>query len=129
MRMLLVLLVSAMCALGATRAVANSGALDIQTKAKLQAIMQQHIASRLIDGAYLTIDKLTGRVRKLIPLSAHPKILQIGEYFVLCSDFRDNAGKSANVDFYVGHGETGYRVFQAIVDDRETLALFMNRKN
>lgn len=104
-----------------------AGSIGIEQKAALQVVMQQHIQTSLVDGAYLHLDRKTGEIRKLYPVRAHPIILQVGKFFVLCSDFRDRSGKSANIDFYIARQKNSYAVFQTVVDDRARLNLF--RKN
>ena len=80
--------------------------------------MQLHIDRNLVDGAVLHLNMETGDVRRLYPMKAHPLILRMGEYFVLCSDFQDAAGKQANVDFYIARDRNTYVVFHTAVDDR-----------
>lgn len=101
-----------------------AGSIGIEQKAALQVVMQRHIQTSLVDGAYLHLDSKTGKIRKLYPASAHPIVLQVGKFFVLCSDFRDKSGKSANIDFYIARQQNGYAVFQTVVDDRARLNLF-----
>ena len=92
--------------------------LTISDKALLQAAMQRHIDRHLVNGVYLQLNTETGDVRKLHPGAAHPMILQMGEYFVLCTDFLDAAGQSVNIDFYLAQQNQSYSVFQTIVDNR-----------
>ena len=99
--------------------------LDVAVKAKLQAAMQQHIERNLIDGAYLQLDTTSGQVRVLHPYKAHPVILTMGEHFILCSDFRDDKGKTVNVDFYMARRGQSYVVFHNTVDNHELLARLM----
>lgn len=108
----------------ATGAAIAAGSIGIDQKAALQVVMQQHIQTSLVDGAYLYLDRKTGEIRKLYPARAHPVILQVGKFFVLCSDFRDKSGKSTNIDFYIARQQNGYAVFQTVVDDRARLKLF-----
>lgn len=102
-------------------AAAASNALSLSEKAGLQAAMQRHIDRHLIDGAYLQMNPDTGDIRKLHPLTAHPIILEIDGYFVLCSDFLDDHGKNVNIDFYLAPNQRSYTVFQTIVDNRKAL--------
>lgn len=106
----------------ASAAVAET--MGVAEKAALHATMQRHIDGRLIDGAYLHLTRATGKIRELYPVSAHPQILRVGKYFVLCSDFRDKQGKNVNIDFYIARGNDGHVVFQTIVDNRQRLGLF-----
>jgi hypothetical protein len=98
--------------------------IGIEQKVALQVTMQRHIQTSLVDGAYLHLDRKSGKIRKLYPARAHPIILQVGKFFVLCSDFKDTSGKSANIDFYVAGQKNSYAVFQTGVDDRARLNLF-----
>ncbi len=97
-------------------------------KAALQAAMQRHIDRSLVNGAYLHLDFDTGDVQKLHPVKAHPMILQMGEYFVLCSDFRDQTGKPVNIDFYLARQDRFYVVFRSAVDDRSKLERLMEKR-
>ncbi len=104
--------------LAATQAQA---AVGISDKAALQAAMQQHIDRNLVEGAYLYLDTASGTVRPLYPQKAHPMILKMGDYYVLCSDFRDENNVDVNIDFYLARGDDDYVVFHALVDDRALL--------
>jgi hypothetical protein len=94
-------------------------------KAALQAAMRQHINRQLIDGNYLDVNLSTGAVRSLHPVTAHPVLLRMGEYFVLCTDFRDGSGKPVNVDFYLARRAKGFVVFRADVDNHGALDRLM----
>ena len=96
--------------------------IGLGEKAMLQASMQKHIDGRLIDGAYLHLDKKSGEIRELFPVAAHPMIRQMGKYFVLCSHFQDKRGNEVNVDFYIARRGKRFVVFQALVDDRKPLS-------
>lgn len=112
-------LVASICFFGSA-AVAGDG-VDISVKAILQASMQQHIDRNLVDGAYLHVDRGTGDVRRLYPAAAHPIIMRLGEYFVLCSDFRDGRGQDVNIDFYLAPRGRTFVVFDTMVNDRRLL--------
>ena len=99
--------------------------IGISEKAMLQVSMQRHIDRRLVEGAYLHMDMKTGDVQELHPATAHPMILKMGKYFVLCSDFRDKEGKSVNIDFYLARRGASFIVFQTLVDDRKPLVRLM----
>lgn len=100
-------------------------AMNIGEKTLLQVGMQKHIDDRLVDGAYLHLKMDTGEVRELYPVKAHPMILQMGKFFVLCSYFKDKDGKEANVDFYMARRGSSFFVFQALVDERKPLQRLM----
>ncbi|MCC2098362.1 MAG: hypothetical protein KDJ29_15810 [Hyphomicrobiales bacterium] len=90
-------------------------------KASLQAAMFQHIDSQLVRGSFLHIDFKNGAVEKLSPAKAHPMMLKMGDHFVLCTSFQRTGGKHVNVDFYVAKKQSGYSVFQTVIDDRGPL--------
>lgn len=93
----------------------------VAEKAALQAAMQQYIDRSLVDGAYLNIDMNSGKVRRLYPHKAHPMIFSMGEYFVLCSDFRSAEDKPVNIDFYLAPDNGNFVVFHVAVADRVML--------
>ncbi len=93
----------------------------IAEKASMQAAMQQYIDGRLVEGAYLHLNMETGKVRRLYPSKAHPMILSMDDYFVLCTDFRDAGDGSVNVDFYLARENGRFVVFNVAIDDRVML--------
>ncbi len=95
--------------------------LPAADKALLQASMQRYIERGLVDGAWLTLDPVSGNVAGLHPDTAHPMILRMGPHFVLCSDFRDSDGHSVNVDFYMARSGKSFVVFQMAIAERERL--------
>jgi len=99
--------------------------LSVSDKASLQAAMQRYISRSLVNGTYLSMNRKTGDIRALHPVTAHPAILQLGKYFVLCFDFRDDRGKSVNIDFYIARREQSYVVFHSEVDNRVLLQRLM----
>lgn len=101
--------------------------VGIAEKAALQAAMQRHIDERLVDGTYLHFDPGTGTVRELYPVKAHPQILMMGPYFVLCSDFRDSEGSSVNIDFYMARKSRSFVVFHKAVEDRDRLMALLKQ--
>lgn len=48
-------------------------------------------------------------------------IVRIGEYYVLCADFRDDAGKTVNVDLYLAKKDKGFVVFKVEIANRAPL--------
>ena len=114
----------ALClAMGST--LAANVKMSLSDKASLQAGLQQHIDRNLVDGAYLRLNPGTGEVTKLHPVTAHPMILRMGSYYVLCSDFRDAKGEAVNVDFYMAPRGKGYVVFHAAAAQRADLEKLM----
>ncbi len=95
--------------------------LSLSEKANLQAAMQRYIDRQMVEGVYLYLESQSGEVRALHPVTAHPAILSMGPYYVLCFDFRDDRGKDVNVDFYLARKDTSYVVFHAAVDARTVL--------
>lgn len=120
-KFLIVLTLSAFVA-----AVARAGErISVGEKAKLQAALQQHIERNLVDGNYLQLDTDTGEVHSLAPYKPHPVILRMGDYFVLCSDFRNDKGQTINVDFYMARRGQSYSVFHNAADGDALLKRLM----
>jgi hypothetical protein len=90
-------------------------------KAALQAAMQRHIDRSTVDGVILHLDRTSGEVQRLHPVTAHPMILVYGDHFVLCFDFRDDAGNNIPIDYYMARQGSGYAVFHTAVADRALL--------
>jgi len=99
----------------------------LSQKTALQAAMQKHIERSLVDGSYLHFDMAGGVVRELAPVKAHPIILKMGKYFVLCSDFQDKSGKSVNIDYYLARRGRSYIVFHSEVDNRDQLMALIKK--
>ncbi len=95
--------------------------LSLVEKANLQATMQRYIDQQTVDGVFLYLEVRSGKVRALHPVSAHTLILGVGQYYVLCFDFRDDKGQDVNVDFYLARKNASYVVFHTAVDDRKLL--------
>ncbi|MFO1172472.1 MAG: hypothetical protein U1E49_16120 [Hyphomicrobiaceae bacterium] len=85
----------------------------------LQAAMQRHIEANLVDGALLHIDPVTGIVQSFYPAKAHPKIMQVGPYYYLCANFRDDAGTEVMVNFYVAKQSGKYVFFHTLFGEDE----------
>ncbi len=103
-----------------------SPSLSLSEKATLQAAMQTHIDRSLVDGVFLRLNEGTGEVESLRPAAAHPAILRMGKYFVLCSDFRSEAGETVNIDFFLApKGNGGYVVFSQQVENRALVERLM----
>lgn len=95
--------------------------VDAGEKAALQAAMRQHVDRQLVHGSFLDMDLASGAVRKLHPVTAHPVLLRMGAYYVLCTDFRDSEGKPVNIDFYMARRGKSYAVFRTEVNNHAAL--------
>ena len=92
-----------------------------ETKVRLQSDLQKHIYRSLVNGAFHTLDSKTGDVIALYPHVSHPMILQMGEYYVMCADFRDDDGNNVDIDFYMIKKPRGFQVFRAEVNNHQLL--------
>lgn len=102
-------------------------AQSVIDKARLQAAMQQHIERNLVDGAILHLDTRTGEVRSLYPTQAHPMVIGMGEYFILCADLRDKAGNAMPLDLYMAPSGRSFTVFHTEINNRAPLKLLMKK--
>lgn len=114
-----ILLISALLGLGIGQG--SEAALFLNEKAALQAAMQRHIDRTLVDGVILHLDRTSGEVQRLHPVTAHPMILIYGAHFVLCFDFRDDTGNDVPIDYYMARQDNTYVVFHTAVADRGLL--------
>lgn len=87
----------------------------------LQATMQTYIDANLVNGALLHIDESSGIVHAYYPAKAHPKIMRVGKYYYLCSNFRDASGSEVIFNFYVAKSGDKYVVFHTLLGDDEAL--------
>ena len=90
-------------------------------RTELQVAMQRFIDRSLIEGSIRGIDKVSGEVRQLYPVKAHPIIMKAEDYFVMCASLIDERGQHIEADYYITDSPRGFRVFQVEVDNREVL--------
>lgn len=95
-------------------------------RAALQAAMVQHIDARAADGLYRHVDIAAGRLIDYAPAKSHPMMFQMGEVFVLCTDFKAPDGASTNVDFYMLRQGKGYAVVDTQIANRAPLMKLMD---
>ncbi len=101
---------------------APAAALTPADRSALHATMVQHIDRNVVDGMFLKMDLAAGKVTRYSPAKSHPMLLTMGEHFVLCTDFKDEAGNATNVDFYVARRGKGFAVFHTELNNRAPLA-------
>lgn len=94
-------------------------------KALLQAAVQRHVDSQLVDGAVLNLDLETGEVTKLYPTRAHSMILTVGENYVLCVTLSDKNGNESLADIYMAPRDDTFVVIRTEIDNRDALAKLM----
>ncbi len=91
----------------------------------LQATMQQLIQRKTIAGKFFYFDTDAAKVNSIYPAKAHPKIMKMGDNFILCQDFRKSDGKPVNVDFYVARQDKGFVIFDTVVNNHEPIERLM----
>ena len=104
---------------------AFAGQISMEDKVQLQTSMQRYIQSVEVDGVIPHVNLGDGTIADLVAIKAHPMILEFGDKFVVCTDFRDPEGKFVNVDFYISKGSQGYVVFQTEINNRAPLENLM----
>jgi len=90
-------------------------------KAVLQAALQRHVESQLIDGAYRDIDLKTGKTRELYPTKTHPMILTLGDNYILCVTLSDKKGNKSLADYYIASRGDEFVVLRTEIDNRGAL--------
>lgn len=108
-------------------ALAHEHPISLSEKASLQAAIQKHIDRTMVDGRYLHLDVKSGEVQGLRPLAAHPVIFRMGEYFVLCADFRGPDGDEVNIDDYLARKGRSFVVFDEQVENRALIKQLMKK--
>jgi len=93
--------------------------------AELQLTMQRHVDQSLIDGAIQRRDFETGDLVRYFPIDTHSMVMAMGEDYVLCLDLTTENGSSAPVDFYITKTDSGFRVYQTEINNREALEKLM----
>lgn len=94
-------------------------------KSDLQGAMMDYIDYNSVDGKFVYLDAMKNKVTNFYPANLHPRILKIGQYFVLCSDFKTEAGKNVDVDFLAVKIDNEMRVLQALVGRRDVIRSMM----
>ncbi len=97
------------------------------SKARLQAAMQQHIERNTVDGAILHFDVKSGEVKQLYPTQAHPMVMSMGDYYILCADLRDTSGRSMPLDLYMAQKGRNFVVFHSEIDNRTPLQRLLKK--
>jgi hypothetical protein len=104
-----VLFAAVLLSLNALGAAAET--LSNEKLVKLQTVMQGYIDANAINGALLRFDASTSQVTELFATKAHPKIMTIGQHFVMCADFVDAQGKPVMGNFYIAQDGDRFVVF------------------
>lgn len=113
MKRLLSIAVIAIAAAFSAAPVHAAGKLSDAQLVQLQALLQRHIDSNLVDGAIPQIDNKDGHLLNYFPTKAHPKIMTTDNFIILCADFVDGDGKQVMANFYVANSNDHYVVFQS----------------
>ncbi len=100
-------------------------ALSLSEKTALQAAMQQHVDRQTVEGGYLFFDREAQAVNSLAPVAAHPMILTMGEHYILCFDFLDQAGEKVELDYYLARKGDGFVVFHEAIAQRDVVRAMM----
>ncbi|MFV0281804.1 MAG: hypothetical protein ACK5JM_13725 [Rhodoblastus sp.] len=105
---------------------AHAAALSDVDRLALQAAMVQHIDRQSVDGQFPWFDLKAGALRAYAPAKTHPMIVQSGDTFVLCTDFKNTDGAATNVDFYAVRKNKGFAIIRTEIANREPLMALIN---
>lgn len=103
----------------------RADALDAIERAALHSAMVQHIDKLAVDGLWLQVDMPSGQIRRLAPAKGHPMILQMGDAYVLCTDFVSLDGQPVNIDFYAVRQKGSFQIVQTEVANRRPLEVLV----
>ena len=99
--------------------------ISAAVKLELQAAMIDFIDYNSVDGKFLYLDVQNKKVSSYYPANLHPRVLKVGRYFVICSDFKTDEGKNVDVDFLAIEIGDEIRVLQALVGRRDVIRSMM----
>lgn len=116
---------SALCTTLLAMPTAYAGTLSDTDLMALQVTMQSHIDASLVDGAMLYMDPETGNVMHYYPTKAHPKVMSLGDNFVMCAEVVDDMNKASMANFYITRSGAHFVVFQTTVGTDPTLQKLM----
>jgi hypothetical protein len=81
----------------------------------LQVTLQSYIDASLVNGALLSVDAESGKTVQYFPTKAHPKVMALGNDYVMCAEVVDAEGKASMADFYITRNGGNFVVFQSVV--------------
>lgn len=84
-------------------------------RAGIQQAMTAFISGQEVKSRMLHYDPVAGELLQLELVELHEGIVQKGDFFVSCADFKGPDGRAYDLDFLVVPAGDGYRVNQAIV--------------
>lgn len=100
---------------------ASASADTSELKATLQASMQRDLERRMVDGGLPHVDFETGDVTLYYPTERHPRILTMGDHYVMCAELLTKDGVRKTVDFYLAKNGRRYTIFHTVIGDRGPL--------
>ncbi len=86
-----------------------------QANTHVQAAMQDYIESHTIDGVTHYYDAVEGRMLNLTYDYLHDGVKKKGQYYVSCADFKDQFGRTLDLDYFVIEADGSYRVTQGLL--------------
>lgn len=94
---------------------AMAGTLQDGDLLALQVTLQSYIDASLVNGALLSVDAESGKTVQYFPTKAHPKVMALGNDYVMCAEVVDAEGKASMADFYITRNGGTFVVFQSVV--------------
>ena len=94
---------------------AMAGTLQDGDLLALQVTLQSYIDASLVNGALLSVDAESGKTVQYFPTKAHPKVMALGNDYVMCAEVVDAEGKASMADFYFTRNGGNFVVFQSVV--------------
>ncbi len=86
---------------------------DLRTN--IQQSMDSFIKAQTINGSMYVYDSVKGNLLKLKLDKLHSGIVQKGDFYVSCADFKDQNGKKVDVDFMVRTSGDKFITTQALL--------------
>jgi len=81
----------------------------------IKAGMKSYIDNRMINSTFYIYDAVEGKLIRLKFLKLHEGIVNKGNFYVSCADFRDERGQKVDLDFLVIPDGDSLKTIQAVV--------------
>lgn len=94
---------------------ADDPSIKGELRASIQTAMGELIQRNTVDGVFRHYDPVAGKLLRLQLKELHDGIVQKGDFYVSCADFKDEAGNTFDLDFLVVPAGDGVRAVQALV--------------
>jgi hypothetical protein len=99
-----------------------SSVAGVPMRERLHSTVVAHVDANSVDGKYMYFDIKVGKVVGLLLANVRARILPLGQFFVVSTDFTDEMGNNVEIDFLTALTTKGFRVFQTQVSETKAFS-------